>query len=54
MNNETKIYEAEFLKSHPRNVGGICEWCGVLDWSKPSEVQYTLCPHFKKEHEQES
>ena len=27
--------------------GGICEFCGVVDQNQPSEVQYTLCPHFK-------
>lgn len=32
---------------YPRVIGGICEWCGVKDRNQPSEVQYTLCDHFK-------
>ena len=32
---------------YPQVIGGICEWCGVKDPTKPSEIQYTLCDHFK-------
>ncbi len=31
----------------PIVTGGICEHCGVLDATQPSQVQYQLCPHFK-------
>lgn len=32
---------------YPRVIGGICEFCGVIDNNLPSETQYQLCPHFK-------
>ncbi len=32
----------------PQVRGGICEWCGVMDQNLPSELQYTLCPHFRE------
>jgi len=32
----------------PQVRGGICEWCGVMDKSIPSEHQYKLCPHFRE------
>lgn len=32
---------------YPKVTGGICEFCGVIDNKQPSEVQYSLCPHFK-------
>jgi hypothetical protein len=32
----------------PRVIGGVCEFCGIKDGTKPSEVQYTLCDHFKE------
>lgn len=31
----------------PRIIGGVCEKCGVIDSNQASEVQYTLCPHFR-------
>lgn len=31
----------------PQVRGGICEFCGVIDPSVPSEQQYKLCPHFR-------
>ena len=34
-------------RKYPKVTGGICEHCGVMDNLQPSEVQYTLCPHFK-------
>lgn len=32
----------------PRVIGGICEFCGVLDSNLPSTYQYKLCPHFRE------
>lgn len=32
---------------YPQIIGGICEYCGVMDRLKPDYLQYTLCPHFK-------
>lgn len=32
---------------YPRVVGGVCEFCGVLDSNIPSQYQYKLCPHFR-------
>lgn len=32
---------------YPQVRGGICEYCGVLDNTLPSEQQYKLCPHFR-------
>ena len=40
---ETTVYTHHY----PRVIGGICEWCGVKDSSKPSTEQYKLCDHFK-------
>ena len=34
-------------QSFPRVIAGVCEFCGILDNTKPSEEQYTLCPHFR-------
>lgn len=32
----------------PYVTGGICAFCGVIDATQPSTVQYQLCPHFKE------
>ena len=34
-------------RSYPKVVAGVCEYCGIIDSLQPSEVQYSLCPHFK-------
>lgn len=34
-------------RSFPKVIGGVCEYCGILDSSLPSEEQYTVCKHFK-------
>jgi len=36
-----------YVHRYPQVIGGVCEFCGVMDPSKPSQVQYTLCPHYK-------
>lgn len=36
-----------FTKRWPRVVGGICEFCGVLDKNVPSQYQYKICPHYR-------
>lgn len=32
---------------YPEVRSGTCEWCGVIDQTKPADIQYTLCPHYK-------
>lgn len=32
---------------YPKVVGGICEWCGVLDPNRDSQDQYKLCQHYR-------
>src|SRR6185503_3146266 len=32
---------------YPHVIGGVCEFCGIIDNLKPSTEQYKLCPHFK-------
>lgn len=34
-------------RAYPAVIGGVCEYCGILDNLKSSEEQYKLCPHFK-------
>lgn len=36
-----------FTRMKPHVIGGVCEFCGIMDNTQPSEVQYMLCPHFK-------
>lgn len=36
-----------YTRMKPRVIGGICEFCGVLDNNQLSQDQYLLCPHFK-------
>lgn len=38
---------APYSRRYPQVRGGTCEWCGVQDGTKPAEIQYTLCPHFR-------
>lgn len=30
----------------PRIIGGLCEFCGVMDPNLPSHEQYKMCMHF--------
>lgn len=32
---------------YPQVIGGICEYCGVLDKNTPSQYQYKLCGHYR-------
>lgn len=32
---------------HPRIIGGVCEYCGVLDSNVEGKYQYKLCKHYK-------
>ena len=32
---------------YPEIRAGTCEFCGVIDPSKPADIQYQLCPHYK-------
>lgn len=32
----------------PRVIGGVCEFCGIIDPRKPSIEQYKLCRHYKE------
>lgn len=34
-------------RAYPAVIGGVCEFCGVINNLLPSEEQYKLCPHFK-------
>ena len=36
-----------YVRHYPQVIGGVCEYCGVLDPKVPSERQYTLCNHYK-------
>ena len=36
-----------YTRMKPRVIGGVCEYCGVVNSNYPSEEQYKLCPHFK-------
>ena len=35
-----------YTEYYPKIYGGICEFCGVIDNSRPSIEQYKLCPHY--------
>ena len=43
-----KVFERQgnrsevYTRRYPDIIGGVCEYCGVLDKSKPSEEQYTV------------
>lgn len=41
------IISTPITKYYPKVIGGVCEFHGILDNRQPSEVQYTLCDHFK-------
>ena len=49
---ENKVIERQGVKAepyvhhYPQVIGGICEYCGVIDQNQPSQVQYKLCPHY--------
>lgn len=32
---------------HPRVIGGVCEFCGIIDIYQDSEEQYKLCEHYR-------
>lgn len=36
-----------FVRRFPRILGGICEFCGVIDRNYPSQYQYKLCGHYR-------
>lgn len=36
-----------YVRHYPQVIGGVCEYCGVIDGNQPSQVQYKLCPHYK-------
>ena len=38
---------APYSRRFPQVRGGVCEFCGVLDPSVPSQHQYKLCPHYR-------
>ena len=31
----------------PRIIGGVCEFCGIMDKNQPAEFQYKLCEHYR-------
>lgn len=35
-----------YSRRMPDVIGGICEYCGVIDKNLPSEYQYKLCEHY--------
>lgn len=35
-----------YVRHYPQVISGICEFCGVLDNTKPSTEQYKLCQHY--------
>ncbi len=36
-----------YTHRYPQVIGGVCEFCGILDPNTPSEFQYKLCPHYR-------
>lgn len=36
-----------YVRHYPQVIGGVCEFCGVIDRNKPSTEQYKLCDHYK-------
>lgn len=38
---------AQMSRRFPRILGGVCEYCGVIDRNQPGEYQYKLCPHYR-------
>ncbi len=53
MTEQTKQVERMGMKAepyvhhYPQVIGGVCEFCGVIDSNKPSTEQYKLCAHYK-------
>lgn len=41
------VKSTPFTRMKPHVIGGVCEFCGIVDNTKESEIQYTLCPHFR-------
>jgi len=35
------------VRHYPEVRAGTCEYCGVIDPSKPADIQYQLCPHYR-------
>lgn len=35
------------VRHYPKIIGGICDFCGVIDPNLPSVEQYKLCQHYK-------
>lgn len=35
------------VRHYPQVIGGVCEFCGIIDSTVPSQYQYQLCPHYK-------
>ena len=36
-----------YVRRYPQVRSGTCEYCGVIDPTKPADIQYQLCPHYK-------
>jgi hypothetical protein len=37
----------QMTRIKPQVRGGVCEYCGTLDGTKPATEQYKLCSHYK-------
>lgn len=35
------------VRHYPEIRAGTCEYCGVIDPTKPADIQYQLCPHYR-------
>ncbi len=36
-----------YVHHHPRVIGGVCEYCGIMDKNAESIDQYKLCEHYR-------
>lgn len=36
-----------YTRRFPQVIGGICEYCGVMDRNTPSQYQYKMCEHYR-------
>lgn len=36
-----------YVRHYPKVIGGVCEYCGILNPNLPATEQYKLCPHYK-------
>lgn len=36
-----------YTERYPKVVGGVCEFCGVMDGNYRAEDQYKLCTHYQ-------